>query len=415
MTALVTHRHTCSETAELDDLNPLAWILGFDPSKLSFMERVLGKRALHCQDVRRDRFRGLLTSEVVDSVLGTFGLRAPQVRVVRADQEVDPSEYGWAGPGLVDPMRIGRLFAEGATVIFNALHDRHEPLRRVCAALTRQAGARTQTNIYLTPPQSQGFNPHWDTHDVFVMQVEGSKHWRIYGGGEDAPLASQPFDPGEHQPGPIEAEFTISAGEVLYIPRGIIHAAETRDEASLHITLGLIAYTWSEFLAQCLGELVLRSSRWRENVPIGFGRCEGTPFEAIRDELRERVERLPDEINGNKVLLAKLDDVGSAFRPRADNYMSQATGAESLGRQDTVQHRPLLRSRMEVRGDRVVVISAGRELDFPKVAELTIATVLAGRPVAASEIADGLDWPGRKVVLTTMIREGILERNGGGG
>ena len=408
---LRVHRRETASLEEFDEGDPLAWILGFDTSR-DFVNDVLSRQALHCEDPREERFKELLSTEALDSILGTFGLRRPEIRLVRFDRDVGPSEYEWRG--LVDPIRVGRLFAEGATVIFGALHDRHEPLRRLCAAFSSQAGARTQTNIYLTPPRSRGFKPHWDTHDVFVLQVEGSKLWRIYGGGPDTPLASQKFDPDLHEPGAVEAEFTLSAGDVLYIPRGVMHAAETRDDASLHITLGLIAYSWSELIGECLGVLALGSERWRENLPFGFGRQADTGFAEIKKGLRERLKAAVDELDVASTATAKLDEIGNAFRPRVSGYLTQPTLAESVSEGDVVQHRSDLHGRMEVREDRVVVISAGHELDFPVVAERTVAAVLRGEPVLVGEIDDGLDWAGRKVVLSTMLREGLVVRTEAG-
>ncbi|CAI5980671.1 unnamed protein product, partial [Closterium sp. NIES-64] len=37
-------------------------------------------------------------------------------------------------------------------------------------------------NVYLTPAASQGFSPHYDDIDAFVLQVEGCKRWRCYQG-----------------------------------------------------------------------------------------------------------------------------------------------------------------------------------------------------------------------------------------
>ena len=33
---------------------------------------------------------------------------------------------------------------------------------------------------YLTPAGTQGFAPHYDDIEVFVIQLEGKKHWRLY-------------------------------------------------------------------------------------------------------------------------------------------------------------------------------------------------------------------------------------------
>lgn len=33
---------------------------------------------------------------------------------------------------------------------------------------------------YLTPPGTQGFAPHYDDIEAFVVQLEGKKHWRVY-------------------------------------------------------------------------------------------------------------------------------------------------------------------------------------------------------------------------------------------
>ena len=189
-----------------------------------------------------------------------------------------------------------------------------------------------------------------------------------------------------------------------------MHAAESGHRTSLHITLGLIAYSWSEFVGQCLGELALRSRRWRDNLPFGFGAQEEAGFEELRRELVTRLVDLSGELDVGSVLSARLDDVQGAFRPCASNYLAQASAvADSLTSGALVRRRPNVRCRTKIGGGRVIVIAAGRELDFPSVAADTVKLVLSGEPRTAGSIDDCLDWPGRKAVLSTMIREGIVE------
>jgi ribosomal protein L16 Arg81 hydroxylase len=389
----------------------IAWILDASDSG-EFVSEYLGQRWLHAKNERRDRFAGLLSLAELDEVLGTFGVKAPVIRLVRADEDIPSSEYTWKD-GLVDPAQAARLFSQGATVIFGQLQDRHEGMRRLCSSVSHQISARAQTNIYLTPPDSQGFKPHWDTHDVYVLQVEGSKRWRMYGGGPEQPLQDQKFDPEVNEPGEVEAEFTLEAGEVLYIPRGIMHAAVTTEEISLHITLGVIPYTWADLVADCVSEVVEHSPEWRRNVPFGFAR-DGADREALRARMAEFAGRLADDADIEAVVAERRRGFEATLRPRAPDLLRQAAGAAAVDESDRVQWRPGVPGRIEPRNGRVVVVSGGREVDFPEAAKETLDRLLAGDAVVASDVDDGLDWESRRVVLSALIREGLVASEGTG-
>ena len=93
-------------------------------------------------------------------------------------------------------------------------------LARLCVALGRRFSSRVQTNVYLTPPDTQGFTPHWDTHDVFVLQISDAKRWSIYDTKERLPLRGQRFEPGT-PPGDVSDEFELGPGSAVYLPRGL--------------------------------------------------------------------------------------------------------------------------------------------------------------------------------------------------
>jgi ribosomal protein L16 Arg81 hydroxylase len=394
-----------SSTVPCLESDALAWILGMSDSA-GFVAEKLGKAWVHARTRDPSRFAELLSLAQLDEILGTYGIRHPGVRLVRADQDVPTSEYLWRDQ-MVDPVQAARLFAEGATVIFGALHDRHEGMRRLCSALSRQATARTQTNIYLTPPDSQGFKPHWDTHDVFVLQVEGSKRWRIYGGGPEQPLEDQKFDPAEHAPGEVEAEFTLEAGDALYIPRGVMHAAVTTESVSLHVTLGLMAYTWSNLLVDCLSELAGRSPGWRANVPFGLARLD-PEGEAARAELARRLEGLAAEVDLGAVIAERRRSFEQGFRPRTGDLMRQALRAEEIGTRDLVRWREGTPATLATHDGRVVLEGPRREVDFPASAARTLQALIDGGALQAGAIEDGLDWESRRVVLAALAREGFV-------
>ena len=86
-----------------------------------------------------------------------------------------------------------RHFADGATLVLQGLHRTWEPLLDFSQQLAADLGHPNQVNAYVTPPQSTGFSDHYDVHDVFVLQVEGEKRWRIRPPVHVAPLRDQPW------------------------------------------------------------------------------------------------------------------------------------------------------------------------------------------------------------------------------
>ena len=387
----------------------VAWILGVEDSSEFYAEH-LGRRWFHARCKSADRFGELLSLSDLDEVLGRFGLRHPAIKLVRAGDPVAASEYVWRDR-MVDPARVAALFAEGATIVFGGLHDHHEPTRRLCSAVSQQVSARTQTNIYLTPPGSQGFRPHWDTHDVFVLQVEGSKRWRIYAGGPELPLKGHKFDPKVHEAGGVEREFTLRRGEALYVPRGQMHAASTTEETSVHITLGVMSYTWADLLTDVLSEVVDRSAAWRENVPTGFAVDPGET-DALRAELARRVATLAGEMDLPAVVTARADAFADQVRPRVVDHLRQAGFAASVAEEDQVKWRPGFPGRVEDRDARVAVVCRGREVEFPGAAKATLQRLLTGATFTAGELGDGLDWPSCAVVLRALVREGWVAVSG---
>jgi lysine-specific demethylase/histidyl-hydroxylase NO66 len=71
-------------------------------------------------------------------------------------------------------------------------------------------------NVYLTPPGTQGFAPHFDDVDAFLLQLEGKKQWRLYKPKNEDRLArvsSRNFT--QEEIGQPCLETTLNAGDML--------------------------------------------------------------------------------------------------------------------------------------------------------------------------------------------------------
>jgi ribosomal protein L16 Arg81 hydroxylase len=152
----------------------------------------------------------------------------------------------------------------------------------LCRQLEADFSCPVQTNIYLTPPNAQGFQTHYDNHDVLVLQVEGRKRWRLYDAPVGTPYRGERFTPGRFAETEPREELVLEPGDVLYVPRGLMHDAvnEGDDQASLHITTGLLAKTWADFLLEAVSEAALRTPALRRALPPGYARgaVQSRPF-----------------------------------------------------------------------------------------------------------------------------------------
>ena len=86
-------------------------------------------------------------------------------------------------------------------------------------------GTCVGSNVYLTPAGTQGFAPHYDDIEAFVLQLEGKKRWRVYkplNEGETLPRFSSPNFLEADLPEPI-IDVVLEPGDLLYFPRGYPH------------------------------------------------------------------------------------------------------------------------------------------------------------------------------------------------
>jgi ribosomal protein L16 Arg81 hydroxylase len=68
------------------------------------------------------------------------------------------------------------LLAAGASIIFNWMESFSYPIRALSQELARYVGHDTAANGYISIGGDQAFGNHWDTHDVFAVQLIGQKH-----------------------------------------------------------------------------------------------------------------------------------------------------------------------------------------------------------------------------------------------
>ena len=173
---------------------------------------------------------------------------APRANYVRGGLPEDEPFTGY----FPDLPNVHRAFANGKTLIINALEHRWPTVAVLNRNLEAFFGCHVHTNLYLTPPGAQGFAAHYDPDEIFILQIDGHKHWRFHGVTREMPLQN---DKTPIQKDPLAAptlEVFLQPGDLLYIPRGHIHEAFTSDSASLHLTVGVKVFRWLDLLQYAL-------------------------------------------------------------------------------------------------------------------------------------------------------------------
>lgn len=359
---------------------PLTWLLG--EASEGFLTGAYEREPVIVHHGAPDRFRVLLSIAAVDRKIAELDLREGMLRMVDASRSVKPSEFV-SDSGAIDRIAVVRLYRRGATVILNQLHQSDIALAAFCRAVERVFSCHVQTNIYLTPPGSQGFQTHYDSHDVFILQIEGEKAWRLYDRPVESPYRGERFEAGKHTVGKPKHSFTLKAGDCAYVPRGLMHdASASSDAASLHITCGLIVRTWADLILEAVSEVCVNDPAFRQSLPPGFANRD---FD--RTMAQDRFQTLVADLSTRTRIDGALDLLIEQFiRSREPDVLGAAAGASRpLGRR--YQARPSLWRLLDEDGG-LRLIAPGGDLTFKRAPRAVIERALCGDPFAPEDLND---------------------------
>jgi hypothetical protein len=372
-------------------------------------------------------FTDLLSAETVDELVTGRGLRLPFFRMVRDGETLPAASVtrsatsgGRRISDMADPDRIREHFSDGATLVLQSLHRSHPPLVRFCRDLADELGHPTQCNAYITPPGSQGFAAHHDTHDVFVLQVDGCKRWNIYPPVYPLPLTDQ-SGAGRNEDGQLLAEdaepllsVELQPGDALYLPRGYVHAAETAAKRSIHLTVGILVHRWHDVLRDLVA-LAGQDPAFRGALPLSAD-TDRIDLAAFLRGTAEWVETLdPDRL---AVLVRERLGRGSPAEPLGPLAARRAVDEFDAHTQVRLRQGVSWTLDLNAEGDRVVLRLPDRDVSWPRATEQALRLALSGAPLCAVELSAltaassdpeaSLDIAGAVVLLRRLLRESAL-------
>jgi len=320
---------------------------------------------------------------------------------------VGKAEYLYPS-GLVDPVAVGRLFEDGCSVVLPQAQDHVSSLRRMIRGLEADLSCRVQANVYLSSPGGSAFAPHYDEHDVFALQVHGTKEWTFF--ESDPPgRPTRPFDPDLDRPGPELETFTLRQGDLCYLPRGLMHRAVAED-ISVHVTIGVHWFRLVDLIRELIDRAVDERPELHAALPHRWWVPDGAHDDAVR-QLGDALGALASDDLATAALAGLRDDLVSTRQPLVPGQLSQLTRIDEVGQSTVVAPRAPMLWDMRKEADQVVLSCFANEISFPAAAAEALSNVLAVGPegIAVRDIGGGLDEEGRIVLVRRLIREGVLE------
>lgn len=395
------------------------WALGRCIGEVeSFLAEDFAKRPRLLKFASSTAFADLFCLDDVDLLIAGQRIRPPALRLAKHGKAVDPQRYLSSAKIGSHEVRdfpdVGRLVAEignGATLVLQGLHRYWPALTQQCDAMSVALSHRGQANAYLTPANSVGLGRHYDTHDVFVLQLAGTKSWTVWEPIINYPLASQSWteisidEATEPPTSKTVCEAVLEPGDTLYVPRGFVHSARSLESTSLHLTLGVLAATWSDIARQGVNVASDVSESIRKALPVGFAHDADAREVAIAAHEQLAV--------GQMVSLDQLIEEAARrfWRGRVVNqtgHLRDLLAVDSIYELTDVYRDPLTVLQLMCSSERATLRTMDREISFPARIVSTVRQLLDGQTWTAASLDSQLDIPSRIVLIKRFVREGIM-------
>ena len=377
-----------------------------------FFARYWEREVLYIKREDARAYEELLTLADVERLVATGGLRYPALQLSRDGGFLPPEAFckdvragGVVFSGVPDLDRLQAAFQSGATLSLPGLHRAWRPLAELAGEVEAYLNHGVHTNIYLTPRRSQGFDPHYDTHEVFVLQISGRKHWQIFDSLVDLPHQSQPFHPGMLEPSAPGLELDLEPGDLLYVPRGVVHTTRTLDEASAHVTLGVSTYTYIELLTIWLQSLPSHAEA-RRSLPPGFLNAPEARRRIARD-LSQLVAALSQSLDADRLVGAFLDRARAGYPGKLD-LDAGFTANPAVGLESRLKTLDRAQYALSDEAERVMLRFSGKTMEMPAVARHFMREICARPSFCLRELPCELSDEARLALARRLLDEGFL-------
>jgi hypothetical protein len=357
-------------------------------------------------------FAALISVNDLDRLLSTVYSGPRPLNSIRMGQGgvmLPPDEFSSKGPSSfsqIDLDKVLSLYRNGASIIFNSLHDSFGPIAELCDDLSRFFGVSIHANAYVTPPKSQGFPLHFDTHDVLFLQISGEKNWTLY--ESTVPLATPAMLEKDSQPAGPATQVCLRAGELLYMPRGLLHEGIASEAMSFHVTIGIHVYTWSQLIADVVSELEHVDMNIRRSVAPQLASGDNDDGH-IEDIVALLTARLRDKECIRRAAMRKAEAVRQQTRSNFGcGRFAEIVRSHNISLKTIVQRRSRTETQIQPSESEIILQFDRKSLTLPRFTEPHLRALCSGLPICPADLPSDLDDHGKVILVRRLVEEGLL-------
>lgn len=318
----------------------LELLLGsFDRDK--FFNEYWEQRSLHIAHNDPGRYAHLLDSErfLNEEVHHCGFLRASYPQ---------KAKNNWTNEINIQPEQAPDMYTAGMTICASMLRE-DGPLGRFADEFRQDiySAGQPHFNVYYSP-DGIGASVHFDTHPVWIMQIEGSKHWKV---GRKPYVVNPLFNIAYpmhlarvklpwitvERPNVDDLDefmhITLHPGDVVYIPPGAWHTARA-EGASLAVTLAQTRATAADLLILYLMGHIQQNKEMIERIegmPAAARGADGVLSKSLEDKLSARLDMFKELVAGMDIAAMRAAyDAVSKTPPQQTHMVPPAQAAEMM-------------------------------------------------------------------------------------
>lgn len=263
-----------------------------------FVAGLRARRFLFQPGAGENRFEGLLDWDAFRSVVESGVIPSHELTVTHKQARVDPMFY--RSSSGVDAGKLASLLGRGGSVIARHLERHVPPLAALCEDVRSHIEDEVMAGAIVTTGAGGAVGVHYDTYDLAILQVEGSKRWMVYdqpvvhpvsGMAEPAAPAGTPF-----------FDQVLQPGDFLLLPAGYWHRCENGPSRSLHVGI-FFSSSAGWHAVQALLKQLLAEELFRVPLTRFASDADRVAHEAaLKRHLIEKIEQMSmfDMISGPK-------------------------------------------------------------------------------------------------------------------